>query len=158
MTNGFNMMVRHDPPLIACTIGPCNHSYQALVETGECVISVPTADRAATVVDIDIDIDIDIGNCSGAGVDKFEEFDLTAVAGEEVQAPLVAECFANIEYRVADSSLVAPSSLFLLEAVRAWTDPSQPQPQLLHHRGDGTFTQGQTVDLKDRMTKWQYLL
>ncbi|MFI1396187.1 flavin reductase [Streptomyces sp. NPDC020681] len=37
-------MVRHDPPLIACTIGPWDYSYQALAETGECVISVPTAD------------------------------------------------------------------------------------------------------------------
>ncbi|MFD7056598.1 flavin reductase family protein [Streptomyces mirabilis] len=104
MTNGFNMMVRHAPPLIACTIGPWDHSYQALVETGECVISVPTADMTATVVDI--------GNCSGADVDKFEEFDLTAVAGAEVQAPLVAECFANIECMVTDSSLVAPYNLF----------------------------------------------
>ncbi|GAA3485603.1 flavin reductase family protein [Streptomyces yanii] len=151
MTNGFNMMVRHAPPLIAATIGPWDHSYQALVETGECVVSVPTADMIATVVDI--------GNCSGADVDKFEEFGLTAVAGEKVQAPLVAECFANIECRVADSSLVASYSLFLLEPVRAWTDPSQPEPQFFHHCGDGTFTlDGPTVDLKSRMTKWQYLL
>ncbi|MEV6543783.1 flavin reductase family protein [Streptomyces sp. NPDC051665] len=102
MTNGFNMMVRPAPPLIACTIGPWDHSYEALVETGECVVSVPTADMAATVVDI--------GNCSGADVDKFEEFALTAVDGEKVQAPLVAECFADIECRVADTSLVAPTA------------------------------------------------
>ncbi|MER5753865.1 hypothetical protein [Streptomyces sp. NPDC002088] len=60
---------------------------------------------------------VDIGNCSGADVDPFEEFDLTAVTGEKVQAPLVAECFATIESRLADSSLVAPFSLFLLEPV-----------------------------------------
>jgi hypothetical protein len=30
---------------------------------------------------------------------------------------------------------------------------------MFHHRGDGTFTlDGETIDLKDRMTKWQYLL
>ncbi|MFI6406836.1 flavin reductase [Streptomyces sp. NPDC050548] len=60
MTNGFTMMVRHDPPLIAATIGPWDHSYEALVETVEtveCVVAVPTAELAATVVDI--------GNCSG---------------------------------------------------------------------------------------------
>lgn len=102
---------------------------------------------------------VDIGNCSGVDVDKIEEFDLTAVDGEKVQAPLVAECFANIECGVADTTLVAPYSLFLLEPVRAWTDPSQPAPRLFHHRGDGTFTlDGPTLDLKDRMTKWQYLL
>ncbi|MET9388669.1 flavin reductase [Streptomyces sp. NPDC002928] len=49
MTNGFNMMVRHAPPLIAAAIGPWGHSYQALIETGECVISIPTADMAATL-------------------------------------------------------------------------------------------------------------
>jgi flavin reductase (DIM6/NTAB) family NADH-FMN oxidoreductase RutF len=151
MTNGFNMMVRHAPPLIAVTVGPWDHSYTALVETGECVISVPTADMATTVVDI--------GNCSGAEVDKFQRFDLTAVAAQEVGAPLIAECHANIECRVADASLVGPYSLFLLEPVRAWTDPSQPAPELLHHRGDGTFTvDGRVLDLKERMTKWQYLL
>ncbi|MFF3329786.1 flavin reductase family protein [Streptomyces sp. NPDC002888] len=151
MTNGFNMMVRHPRPLVACTMGPWDHNHQALVETGEGVISIPTADMAATVVDI--------GNCSGADVDKFAEFDLTAVAGAEVQAPLVAGCFANIECKVADSSLVAPYNLFLREPVRAWTDRSQTQPQLFHHRGDGTFTlDGPTIDLKERMTKWQYLL
>nr|WSZ94251.1 flavin reductase [Streptomyces sp. NBC_00857] len=47
MTNGFNMMVRHAPPLIACTIGPWDHSYQALVETGECVITSCRTDRRA---------------------------------------------------------------------------------------------------------------
>lgn len=151
MTNGFNMMVRHAPPLIGCTVGPWDHSYQALVETGECVVSVPTAEIAETVVDI--------GNCSGADVDKFQQFDLTALAGENVQAPLVGECYANIECKVADASLVAAYHLFLLEPVRAWTDPSRPRPRLLHHRGDGTFSlDGEVIDLKTRMTKWQYLL
>ncbi|MFG2374911.1 hypothetical protein ACGFY9_25960 [Streptomyces sp. NPDC048504] len=65
-------------------------------------------------------------------------------------ATVVAECFANIECGVADTTLVAPYSLFLLEPVRAWTDPSQPAPRLFHHRGDGTFTlDDPTVDLKD---------
>ncbi|MEU5320416.1 flavin reductase family protein [Streptomyces sp. NPDC021056] len=151
MTNGFNMMVRHEPALIGCTVGPWDHSYRALVETGECVISVPTAEMAQTVVDI--------GNCSGADTDKFQEFGLTALSGEKVQAPLVGECYANIECRVADAGLVAAYHLFLLEPVRAWTDPSQPQPRLLHHRGDGTFSvDGEVIDLKYRMTKWQYLL
>ncbi|MGW2449250.1 flavin reductase family protein [Streptomyces sp. NPDC001675] len=151
MTNGFNMMARHAPPLIACTIGPWDHSYTALVETGECVISIPTADMAATVVDI--------GNCSGAEVNKFDKFGLTAVAGDVVEAPLIAQCWANIECRVADTSLVGAYSLFLLEPVRAWTDPSQEAPQLFHHRGDGTFTvDGPVIDLKARMTKWRYLV
>lgn len=150
MTNGFNMMVRHAPPLIGCVVGPWDHSYTALRETGECVISVPGSELAETVVDI--------GNCSGEDVDKFQTFDLTPIAGKHVSAPLIAECFANVECRVADATLVGAYDLFVLEAVGAWTDPTQPNPRMLHHRGDGTFTlDGEIIDLKDRMTKWQYL-
>lgn len=76
MTNGFNMMVRDAPPLIAATVGPWGHSCTVLVGTGECVISVLTADMAAAVVDT--------GNCSGGEVDKFRRFDLAAVAAREV--------------------------------------------------------------------------
>jgi flavin reductase (DIM6/NTAB) family NADH-FMN oxidoreductase RutF len=81
------------------------------------------------------------------------------VAGESVQAPLVGECWANLECRVADTSLVGPHDLFLLEPVRAWTDPSRSRPPLFHHRGDGNFSvDGEIIDLKHRMTKWQYLV
>ncbi|WP_330481322.1 flavin reductase [Streptomyces sp. NBC_01724] len=102
---------------------------------------------------------VDIGNCSGQDVDKFQEFDLTPLASQQVAAPLIAECFANIECQVADTALVDAYNLFVLEPVRAWVDPSRPHPQMFHHRGDGTFTlDGETIDLKDHMTKWQYLL
>lgn len=33
---------------------------------------------------------VDSGNCSGVDVDKFGEFDLTAVGGEKVRAPMSA--------------------------------------------------------------------
>ncbi len=98
MTMGFHMMIQHAPPLIGCIIGPWDHSYKALRETGECVIAVPTVDLARKVVKI--------GNCSGAETDKFKKFRLTPLPAAEVGAPLVAECLANIECRVADTSLV----------------------------------------------------
>lgn len=151
MTNGFNMMIRHEPPLIGVMIGPWDHSYLALRDTGECVISVPTVGQAEAVVDI--------GNCSGTEVDKFTEFGLTPMEAGEVRAPLIAECMANIECRVADTRLVDAYNLFVLEAVRAWTRRSRHSSKMIHHRGDGTFTvDGRTIDLKERMTKWQDLL
>lgn len=68
MTRGLHMMIKHDPPLIGCVIGPWDHSYQALRKTGECVIAVPGADLAETVVDV--------GNCSGDAIDKLDRFGL----------------------------------------------------------------------------------
>jgi flavin reductase (DIM6/NTAB) family NADH-FMN oxidoreductase RutF len=148
MTMGFHMMVQHAPPLIGCVIGPWDHSYQALCATGECVIAVPTVDLARKVVDI--------GNCSGSEIDKFTRFGLTIAPGKQVQAPLIRDCLANIECRVADTALVEKYSLFVLEAVAIWIDDERKERRTLHHNGNGTFTvDGRTLDLRDRMVLWK---
>jgi len=148
MTMGFHMMVQHAPPLIACSIGPWDHSYRALSETKECVIAIPTVDLAKTVVDI--------GNCSGSDVDKFERFKLTAAKGKEVEAPLIKECLANIECRVADTGFVEKYNLWILEAVAISVDDERKERRTLHHNGDGTFTvDGRKIDLRKRMVLWK---
>ncbi|MEP9377584.1 flavin reductase family protein [Aquabacter sp. CN5-332] len=148
MTMGFHMMIQHDPPLIGCVIGPWDHSYTALRETGECVLAIPTVDLAKTVVDI--------GNCSGADTDKFAAFKLETKKAAKVSAPLLPACLANIECRVADDTLVKKYNLFVLEAVAIWMDRDRKERRMLHHQGDGTFTtDGRTIDLKARMVRWR---
>lgn len=148
MTLGFHMMVQHDPPLIGAVVGPWDHSHKALRATGECVIAIPGADLARTVVDI--------GNCSGAETDKIARFALATRPAGRVAAPLIADCIANIECRVADTTLADKYDLFILEAVAIWYDDKRRERRTLHHNGDGTFTiDGETIDLKDRMTKWK---
>jgi flavin reductase (DIM6/NTAB) family NADH-FMN oxidoreductase RutF len=150
MTMGFHMMIQHDPALIGCVIGPWDHSYGALRATGECVIAIPTVDLADAVVDI--------GNCSGDAIDKFGCFGLTAQPADDVAAPLIAECLANIECRVSDSRLVDAYNLFILEARRIWIDPDRRERRTLHHRGDGSFAvDGEVLDLRERMVKWRHL-
>lgn len=116
-------------PKLAFVTGPWNHSYHALVETGECVIAIPSLDMSATVVGI--------GTCSGADTDKFKKFGLTAVKARAVKAPLIAECIANIECRVTDH--VKRHDLFVLEGVRAWIDAAASKRRAFHAVGDGTF-------------------
>ncbi|KWO42568.1 flavin reductase [Burkholderia sp. MSMB1459WGS] len=147
MTMGFHMMVQH-PSLIGAVIGPWDYSYQALVQTGECVIAIPTVDLAATMVDI--------GNCCGREINKFEKFGLTPLPAGVVEAPLIGECLANIECKVVDTSLVDKYSLFILEAVQIWTDTDRKERRTLHHNGDGTFTvDGKVLNLQDRMVLWK---
>jgi flavin reductase (DIM6/NTAB) family NADH-FMN oxidoreductase RutF len=89
-------------------------------------------------------------NCSGRDVDKFATFGLTPVPGERVRAPLVAECF--LECKVADTRLVNKYDLFVLEVLKAWTDPKQKGVKTIHHQGYGTFVvDGETIKLKSRM-------
>ena len=75
---------------------------------------------------------MDVGNCSGRTVDKFERFGLTPVPAELVAPPLVAECFANLECRVADGRFVSKYCMFVLEVLKAWTNPAQKDPKTIH--------------------------
>ena len=144
MTMSWHMMVEFEPPLVACVVSSANYSFAALRATKECVIAIPAVELAPTVVKV--------GNCSGRNVRKFEKFGLTAAPAERVAPPLVAECFANLECKVADTHLVAKYNLFVLEVVKAWIDPAQRNPKTIHHRGDGKFAvDGETIKLKSKM-------
>lgn len=144
MTMSWHMMVEFEPPLVACVVSSGDHSFAALRATGECVIAVPAVGMADAMVRV--------GNTSGRDVDKFETSGLTAAPAACVGAPLIKECFANLECKVADTRLVNAYNLFVLEVVKAWVDPKQKNPKTLHHRGYGTFViDGEIVKLKSRM-------
>ena len=143
MTMSWHMMVEFEPPLVACVVSNANHSFAALRATKECVIAIPALELAPKVVGI--------GNCSGREVDKFERFGLTPAPAERVAPPLVAECFANLECRVVDTRLVNKFNMFVLEVLKAWTDPAQKRPKTIHHHGYGRFAvDGEMIKLKSR--------
>jgi flavin reductase (DIM6/NTAB) family NADH-FMN oxidoreductase RutF len=144
MTMSWHMMVDFDPPLIACVVSEADYSFAALRATGECVIAIPAVGLAPKVVKV--------GNTSGRDIDKFAAFGLTKLLAERVRAPLVKECFANIECRVTDTRMVNRYNLFILEGVKAWVDPKQKSPKTIHHHGYGTFVvDGETIKLKSKM-------
>ena len=93
-----------------------------------CVMAVPARRLASKVV-----------NSSGRDVDKFEAFGLTTKQVKDVSPPLLTQCFANLECRVTDWSLVEKYNLFILQVVNAWIDPAQKYPKTIHHQGYGRF-------------------
>ena len=119
------------PSLIGCYIWDANHSFEMLRRSKECVINIPTEDIAAKVVRI--------GNSSGRDIDKFEKFRLTAAPSKKVNAPLIAECYANFECRLADSSLINKYGLLVWQVVKAHVASSPRYPRTIHYRGDGIF-------------------
>ena len=144
MAQSWHTMLEFEPPLVACVISNRNFSFDILKATQECVINIPTLALARKVVGC--------GNCSGRKVDKFEKFALTPVAASCVKAPLIDECYANLECKLADTKMVAKYNLFILEVVKAWSDPAQKNPQTIHHRGRGTFmVAGEVMRLPSRM-------
>lgn len=131
MTMGWHMMMGFTPALFACYIWEGNHSFGMIRKSKQCVINLPTTDLVNTVVGI--------GNCSGADTDKFAQFGLTAVPSEKVDAPLIDECYANFECRLADARQISRHGLFIWEVVKAHVASSPRLPQTLHYRGNGEF-------------------
>jgi flavin reductase (DIM6/NTAB) family NADH-FMN oxidoreductase RutF len=131
MTMGWHTVMEFSPSLVGCVISSGNHSFQMIRRSRQCVINIPTVDIAETVVKI--------GNSSGANTDKFVEFGLTAAAAEAVDAPLIAECYASLECRLADAALVDKYNFFVFEVVKAHVAKSPKYPRTVHYRGDGIF-------------------
>ena len=131
MAMSWHTMLEFEPPLVGCVVSNRNFSFGLLQASGECAIAIPTDEIARQVVGV--------GNRSGRRRDKFRDFGLTPVPASRVAAPLVAECYANLECRVVDTTMVPTYGLFVLEVVKAWVDPAVKQPRTLHHRGRGLF-------------------
>ncbi|KAI0899789.1 hypothetical protein F4806DRAFT_492783 [Annulohypoxylon nitens] len=161
MTVGFHMVMQHeDPPLIAISLGPWDASFETLKTRRECVLIIPSVEMA--------DVTVDIGNCSANDEEvkkaggKWKKFGLEALPGRDVKAPLVGgkDVIANIECVVIDSmKLVNKYNTWILKPVKAWLNPNKKPGEggkMFHHRGDGTFVvDGEVLDLKDKMVKWQ---
>lgn len=140
----WHTMIEFEPPLVGCVISNRNYSFDALKATKECVINIPTVEIAEKVVAC--------GNTSGEQTDKFAAFGLTPKPAAQVQAPLIEECYANLECRVTDTRMVAKYCLFILEVIQAWVDPKVKNPRTLHHRGRGNFmVAGEQIKLKSKM-------
>ena len=78
MTLGWHTVLEFTPSLVGCMIAGGNHSFHMIRNSGECVINLPTTALTDQVVGI--------GNTSGAEIDKFAEFDLTAAEAHQVES------------------------------------------------------------------------
>jgi flavin reductase (DIM6/NTAB) family NADH-FMN oxidoreductase RutF len=144
MAMSWHTMLEFEPPTVGCVVSDRNFSFAALKATKECVINIPTVEIAEAVVAC--------GNSSGRTVDKFATFGLTAIPASRVAAPLVAECYANLECRVIETRLVRKYCFFILEVCKAWIDPTRRAPRTIHHLGRGAFrVAGRTIKLRSKM-------
>lgn len=144
MTMSWHMMVDFEPPTFACVISDRNYTFETLRASRECVIAIPSVEIAREVVAC--------GNCSGRDTDKFASIGLTPKPAATVQAPLVAECWANLECRLVDTRLVPSRGLFIWEVGKAWIDPKRRQARTIHHLGYGDFmVAGERIHIASRM-------
>jgi flavin reductase (DIM6/NTAB) family NADH-FMN oxidoreductase RutF len=144
MAMSWHSMLEFEPPLLGCVVSDRNHSFGLLTSSRECTINIPSVDIADKVVKC--------GNTSGAKIDKFKKFGLTASPATVVRAPLIEECFAGLECQVVDTRMVPRYSFFVVQVLHAWVDPRLKHPRTLHHFGRGSFmVAGETMKLRSKM-------
>ncbi len=143
MTMGWHTVMEFSPSLVGCVISSANHSFELVRQSRQCVINEPTTALTEEVVGI--------GTTSGAQIDKFDHFGLCADPADEVLAPLIRECHANFECRLADDSLVDKYNFFVWEVVRAHVAVAPRHPQTLHYKGEGVFMVAGKVIRRQRL-------
>lgn len=98
-----------DPAMLAISVRPERFSFAPISQLKEFTVNLPPAHLAA---------ELDrCGVVSGRDCDKFEVCHLTAVRGEKVAAPIVAECPVALECRVKNELFLGSHTLFLAEIV-----------------------------------------
>ncbi|MDR2425637.1 MAG: flavin reductase family protein [Endomicrobium sp.] len=128
MTISWTMVMDFNAQFALLT-GAWNHSFAAMMKTKECVIAIPAADIAKKA--------IQIGTCSGSEIDKFKKFKLTLLKSKDIKAPLIKECYINIECKITD--YVKKYGIFILQGLSAYIDSNKKDRRLIHAIGDGTF-------------------
>ncbi|WP_028297623.1 flavin reductase family protein [Olivibacter sitiensis] len=131
MTMAWQTVLEFSPSLVGLMISGANHTFHMLKQSRGCVINIPTEDM--------IDKIIDIGTSTGSEIDKFEAFGLTATASELIDAPSIAECYANFECKLYDDVMVDRYNFFIMEVVKAKVAASPKYPKTVHYRGNGIF-------------------
>lgn len=143
MSLSWQTMLDFEPPILGIVLSDRNYSFRLIQASGECVINIPTVELAKTVVGV--------GNTTGSKVDKFKKFGLSQEAASYVKAPLLPECYVNLECKVIDTKMVKKYDLFILEVVKAWIRPMKKRPRMIHHCGKGVFVvDGKVINLPSK--------
>ena len=141
MTISWTIALDFNHHIALCT-GPWNYSFDLIMKTKECVVAIPPASMAETVVKI--------GDISGKDCDKFEKFGIKQLEAEKTDAPLIDGCMANLECKVVD--FVKKYGLIILEVVNVWENEELKDEKLFHAYGDGKFVKdGEKMDLRKFM-------
>jgi len=146
MTQGWHTVMEFEPAWVGCIISSGSHSFQMIKASRECVINIPEVEL--------IDQVVGIGNTSGAEIDKFAAFKLTRAPAAMVKAPLIAECYANLECKLVDAALVQKYNYFIFEVVKAHAARAPKYPRTVHYRGDGVFmVSGPSLNKRSRFKR-----
>jgi flavin reductase (DIM6/NTAB) family NADH-FMN oxidoreductase RutF len=122
ITLGWKMRTSFKPPMVAVSIGENRYSHRLIEREKEFVLAFPGESLAPDV--------LFCGTHSGRNVDKFAQTSLTPLPASGVRAPLIKECVANFECRLAGTLKTGDHTIFAGEVLACWLN-QKPEKILL---------------------------
>ncbi len=103
-----------DPCLVLLVINHVRYSYELIKQNRELAINVPGQEL--------LEQTHFVGTVTGKDIDKFKKSGLTPIPAKMVEPPLIEECAAHLECRVAETFKMQTHDLLVCEVVRAVAD------------------------------------
>jgi flavin reductase (DIM6/NTAB) family NADH-FMN oxidoreductase RutF len=137
-TAAWVMPTSKEPPLIAMSLIPTNHSHTLIQESGEFIVNIPTLELLQAVYAC--------GSLTGRSFDKFKKANLTPMPAKRVKAPAISECIAHLECEVYDQFKTGDHTVFVGKIFEAYADMGVftqsydlKKARMLYHAGGNNF-------------------
>lgn len=114
LTVAWTGIINSDPAMTYVSIRPSRYSHGLIEQSKEFVINLPTL-KLAEICD-------SVGIKSGAKIDKFKEYELTALPCEGISAPQIAESPVSLVCKVVDVRHFRTHDMFLAEIIGVYVD------------------------------------
>lgn len=140
-----------NPPMVSISVRPSRYSHHMIVETGEFVINLTTAELARATDYC--------GVRSGREVDKWKEAKLTPMRSDLVKAPCIAESPVNIECRVVRTEQLGSHDMFIAEVIAVHVDDRYMDERGGFHLENAkpiVYNHGKYYDLGKQIGKFGY--
>ncbi len=124
ITLGWTMIVSHDPPMMAVSIGKTRYSLEAFRSAGEFVIAFPSEHQQEET--------LLYGTKSGRDLDKLGAAGAVTQIAKEIDCVLLADAVANFECRIVSELATGDHVVFVGQIVRS-------------HRNEATLNRLYTV-------------
>ncbi len=128
------------PVLMGIAVARTHFTHELIVNSGEFAVNVPGWDLLEQVKFC--------GKAKGRDTDKFAASGLTPAPGAKVNAPLIEQCPAHIECRVAESITTGDHTFFIGEVLSASAHEEmfhgywKAGAKLIHHLGGPHYYRG----------------
>ncbi|MCX6667167.1 MAG: flavin reductase family protein [Euryarchaeota archaeon] len=147
ITLAWHTTISRNPPLYGISVAPKRYSHELIEKTKEFVVNFAPY-LLAEKVDF-------CGTHSGRNLNKLEQTKLTLMPAQKVKVPLIKECYAHLECKLAKTLSIGDHTLFVGEVVNILVDENAFVNDLLDNKkiqptyyiGDNKYT---AIDKKEK--------